>query len=83
MISKLITKFSYFLQKWRLFAQVCGQYVRFAEKDPQLRISSLYGFLDGGVDKMNKQQRIAMMTEIRDEFIRKYDDKGDNEEAGP
>ena len=54
-----------------------------SENDPELRITTLYGFLDGRVDKMNGQQRIAMMTEIQDEFIMKYTVDGDSEEAEP
>ena len=52
-----------------------------SKNDPELRIATLYGFMDGRVDKMNKQQRISMMTKIQDEFIMTYSMAGFDEEA--
>ena len=69
-----------FFQNWSHFAEVCGHYVSLSKNDPEKRIATLYGFLDGRVDKMNKQEHIAIMNKIEDEFSMKYM-AGFNEEA--
>ena len=52
---------------------MCAQYVQRCENDPELSIDSLYGFLDGRVDKMSKEEKQKKIEGIQNKFQEMYD----------